>query len=89
MFRIYEQRRFTSNIQIPLTTGRDVGRPPVLHSTPFTPSNSPVVVLSTPSNPSTLSNSPLVRSNSNFFQKPMIANVSQARGGCGSCGGSR
>jgi hypothetical protein len=39
-----------------------------------------------------LSNSPMMLSNSptlSFFQKPMIANVAQAKGGCGSCGGTR
>ena len=39
-----------------------------------------------------LSNSPMLLSNSptlSFFQKPMIANVAQAKGGSGSCGGTR
>jgi hypothetical protein len=85
MFRLYDMNNLNNYpqkqpspapVQTPLTMGRRL-------ALSTAPSVSPYVSPSV--SPSLLSNSPSLL----FFQAPMIANVSQARGGCGSCGGTR
>lgn len=73
MFRLYDMNNFTNSTQ---STPITTTQPSITMGRSLLLSSSPLP--SSPS-PSTLL----------FFQKPMIANVSQAKSGCGSCGGTR
>ena len=92
MFRLYDTNNLNnspqnspiiSNVPMHFTMGRGLMRP----NTPsVSPSVSPLLLSNSPAvSPMLLSNSPSLL----FFQTPMIPNVSQAKGGCGSCGGTR
>ena len=75
MFRLYDMNNFTNSPPPTVQTPLPMRRGLLLSNSPMLLSNSPML----------LSNSPTL----SFFQKPMIANVAQAKGGCGSCGGTR